>query len=472
MASEEKNKDKFVKYSEFEALEKAYAKLQQEHDLLKQKTAGGVQRNRHSKQFWEDIENKLKNDTDSVKKLIKDKVILMNDVNDNGWTLLQFAAYIGNYQITQLCINLGANLHHKNDDGNTALEESQEAVMSHTEQLLLFSEMEASIGERIKTVSFSMNKQTGIIENIEKGLKLIGPQSKQIFMKTCIELMVSIISQKLSFSDDLLMLCWKYQQEMYTDITQSELYQTIRKVCRDIIGKKVKRDWFWFLKCIIPSNIWYTITDQLEERKLDDTNNSTKNATVIFRKTKKYFYYELLKMVKVESELQLEILEKNLTLEANANLIGWNKLISFSLNSEDLVQMDSKTPRQDVIPNGIVGEFGFDALNYDASNASFDGAKFYDHHQYLSKITLLAQIVDDSFHKSIKHIFNINQFTGIGIIEDEKEDIFTYYSRGPVKLLERARAKAENDYFAEAYPTSACIIDLNRCSLLFTNINS
>ena len=44
--------------------------------------------------------------------------------------------------------------------------------------------------------------------------------------------------------------------------------------------------------------------------------------------------------------------------------------------------------------------------------------------------------------------------------------------RGPVKLIERARAKAQNDYANEQYPASACVLDLNRCCLIFNDIST
>merc|ERR1712176_806386 len=36
----------------------------------------------------------------------------------------------------------------------------------------------------------------------------------------------------------------------------------------------------------------------------------------------------------------------------------------------------------------------------------------------------------------------------------------------------RARAKAQNDYAKEQYPSSACVIDFNRCALIFDDISS
>ena len=57
--------------------------------------------------------------------------------------------------------------------------------------------------------------------------------------------------------------------------------------------------------------------------------------------------------------------------------------------------------------------------------------------------------------------------------DDEKTEVgVVEYTRGPVKLMERARAKAQNDYASEPYPVSACVIDFNRCALIFDDISS
>ena len=60
--------------------------------------------------------------------------------------------------------------------------------------------------------------------------------------------------------------------------------------------------------------------------------------------------------------------------------------------------------------------------------------------------------------------------------DDEKDtfngDGIVQYMQGPVKLIDRARDKAENDYSNEAWPTSACVLDLNRCTLVFNDIST
>ena len=83
--------------------------------------------------------------------------------------------------------------------------------------------------------------------------------------------------------------------------------------------------------------------------------------------------------------------------------------------------------------------------------------------------------MDDEFQKSVQSVFNVNKMSKIGSIsaDDEKsESVQCEYRRGPVKLLKRARSKAQNEYYEMPYPTSAAVLDLNRCSLVFGDINS
>merc|ERR1712228_329563 len=135
-----------------------------------------------------------------------------------------------------------------------------------------------------------------------------------------------------------------------------------------------------------------------------------------------------------------------------------------------------KGVRQDNIANGIVSEYHRSALHQNATNSSFDGANFYDLQQFLPNLALNAQILDDEFQRSVVGALGIDKVTGIGTIgsaDDEKsEAVQCEYRRGPIKALKRAQAKAENDYFSEPYPTSAAVLDFNRCSLVFEDIHS
>merc|ERR1712228_974742 len=91
-------------------------------------------------------------------------------------------------------------------------------------------------------------------------------------------------------------------------------------------------------------------------------------------------------------------------------------------------------------------------------------------------LVLLAQIVDEEFQASVQAIYGIDKVSNKGQVasfDDEKTwDGIVEYMRGPIKLMDRAKAKAQNDYAHEPYPASACVIDFNRCALIFDDISS
>ncbi len=43
------------------------------------------------------------------------------------------------------------------------------------------------------------------------------------------------------------------------------------------------------------------------------------------------------------------------------------------------------------------------------------------------------------------------------------------YCEGPIKEMARCKAKAENDYSREEYPTCAKVLDFVRCSMVFAS---
>eukprot|EP01083_Nonionella_stella_P282642 961769_1 len=219
--------------------------------------------------------------------------------------------------------------------------------------------------------------------------------------------------------------------------------------------------------CIITSNVWF------EKMRGKDA----------------YLYFELLRIVKEKSIDLVADLEENVATDGAKNKGAWDALISYEIPASKLVQLkpliangavkETVVARQDTIPNGLTAQYNKTILDTTVSTKTFDASAFYDHHVYLSTLSLLSQSVDDAFHASIQQIFDINTEYGenIGYIDDDDakfkentEGIPVRYGRGPVKLLERARNKAQNDYMTEGYPTAACVLDLNRCSLVFEDM--
>ena len=203
--------------------------------------------------------------------------------------------------------------------------------------------------------------------------------------------------------------------------------------------------------------------DSKEEKSAESESKPVAAASV-------FLYYELLKLVEIEANEGLNKLDRDLKVLAKENEDDWHKLTKWDIPDE------YERVRQDLIPNGIVSRYTYNQLS-ESSGVSINSPKFYDYNQYLSQLVLLAQIVDEEFQNSVQEMFQIDKVTNQGAIEVEDDgknngDGEIKYERGPVKLIERARSKAQNDYANEDYPASACVLDLNRCALIFNDIST
>merc|ERR1712228_893186 len=233
--------------------------------------------------------------------------------------------------------------------------------------------------------------------------------------------------------------------KLYDETTMELMIRmmTKRKTCSDIVQNGTKRDWMWLKLCLLPSTIWY--------KDISSTDD----------KEPHYLYYELLKLVNVEAMSQLNKLEENMMKMASKQQADWLALTKWDIPNE------YQSARQDMIVNGIASRYTYNQLST-SSGATFNSPQFYDYNQYLSQLVLLAQIVDEEFQASVQTIYGIDKVSNKGKVEDG----IVEYMRGPVKIMDRARAKAQNDYAKEPYPASACVIDSNRCALIFDDISS
>merc|ERR1712228_476644 len=356
---------------------------------------------------------------------------------------LYTAAVSGAYDLAQFLINNGADINAKDDDDNDALKCSQDLGWPHIEKLLLFAKLNVEAGNEIKDIVDKIQQQNGINQCLSDELSDIGEQRKKLYDETTMELMIRMITKRKTFSDNQLMYALNMAMNESENILASKLWLQIRSTCSDIVQNGTKRDWMWLKLCLLPSTIWYK-------------DISSKDS-----KEPHYLYYELLKLVNVEAMNQINNLDENLMKMASEQKDEWMELTEWNIPNK------YESARQDMIVNGIASRYTFDQLST-SSGTTFNSPQFYDYNQYLSQLVLLAQIVDEDFQTSVQTIYGIDKVSNKGKVENGTVE----YMRGPVKTMDRARAKAQNDYAQEPYPASACVIDFNRCALIFDDISS
>eukprot|EP01083_Nonionella_stella_P237259 832481_1 len=440
--------------ADYEALQEKSELQQKQIEELKQSQQSTVPHVAHSEEFWSIIATKCASDKEYVKELVKNGELKMNECDKAGMTLLLYAAKRGAYELTQLAINLGSDINYVDKNGKDALQHARDGAWTHIEQLLLFCKLNANIGQKIEDIAYRMNKQKGITENVLLQLTKYDDTTSKFFKDTLCDLMANIIKNKRSFSDDMLSLCWTIECNDNKDVLSSALWKELSSVCIQIMGNGSIRDWRWLKEFIVSSTVWLTQNEESDN--------------------KSFLYYELLKFADNQSSKELAILKRDFDKIAAQDKANWEELIN--LNADH--QSNDKV-RQDVVPNGIVSKFTKQDM-IESSSSTFDSIKFYDYNQYLSELILTAEMNDDGFQRSIQKIFNVDPSTRIGKIQmnEEKEpnrnpgDGMVVYNRGPVKKISRARSKATSDYGNERFPTSACVLDLNRCALTFNDIGT
>eukprot|EP01084_Bolivina_argentea_P297068 511718_1 len=123
--------------------------------------------------IWKEIERKTwSRDVPYFMNLLGSGKLTVFDVNEKGETILIIASRSGIYKIAQLCLNLGADINHKDSTNKTALDWAVEHTRPHVEQLLLFASTNAAIGSEVNQYSQRINKQSGIINNFIKYLSV------------------------------------------------------------------------------------------------------------------------------------------------------------------------------------------------------------------------------------------------------------------------------------------------------------
>eukprot|EP01083_Nonionella_stella_P039578 107632_1 len=419
-------------------------------------------------QLWNAIDQHIRaGDEDFIRQLLNQGLVTVNSVPKRGnrRSMLHIASNNGCYRIAQMLLNLGADVNYKSRfPSRDALQCAQSNGHYHVEKLLMLSKMDASASDQVNGIANKLNTQKGIIHYLYQAAH--ARQDEEVIFDGIVDIMIDVINKRQAFSDDILNLALDYSikkalkslngtgegdannEEIDRDtVIATDLWQCIYNTCIEIITNKKhkKLEWFWLKTYLLSSTIW------LRQFK-DKRNNNELNS----------LYFELLDIVGAQALAQIDVyLKQPFQQVADDNISDWNALCAFDVEIEH-----KGDARQDAIEHGHKSQYTRDILGKKCVSIDpFNAFNHYDTRQYLSALVLTAQMVNSEFQKDIAKIFEINMKTSVGKFN-------AVYKEGPVKLLSRCQAKAEVDYKNEKFPTSAHVLDINRCSLIFDDISS
>eukprot|EP01083_Nonionella_stella_P267754 904665_1 len=419
-------------------------------------------------QLWNAIDQHIRaGDEDFIRQLLNQGLVTVNSVPKRGnrRSMLHIASNNGCYRIAQMLLNLGADVNYKSRfPSRDALQCAQSNGHYHVEKLLMLSKMDASASDQVNGIANKLNTQKGIIHYLYQAAH--ARQDEEVIFDGIVDIMIDVINKRQAFSDDILNLALDYSikkalkslngtgegdannEEIDRDtVIATDLWQCIYNTCIEIITNKKhkKLEWFWLKTYLLSSTIW------LRQFK-DKRNNNELNS----------LYFELLDIVGAQALAQIDVyLKQPFQQVADDNISDWNALCAFDVEIEH-----KGDARQDAIEHGHKSQYTRDILGKKCVSIDpFNAFNHYDTRQYLSALVLTAQMVNSEFQKDIAKIFEINMKTSVGKFN-------AVYKEGPVKLLSRCQAKAEVDYKNEKFPTSAHVLDINRCSLIFEDIGA
>lgn len=124
--------------------------------------------------------------------------------------------------------------------------------------------------QKVNNERNKVEKQRGVI-----GQFLTNQCNKKLgsmALNSIVDTMISMIKEKKPISDDLLLLCWKFElskkkkSEKY-DPLSSPLWKAIEETVQDVLTIPINKvDWFWFKEYLFYSSIWHEDSISIEMR--------------------------------------------------------------------------------------------------------------------------------------------------------------------------------------------------------------
>eukprot|EP00485_Elphidium_margaritaceum_P003782 CAMPEP_0202706196 /NCGR_PEP_ID=MMETSP1385-20130828/18651_1 /ASSEMBLY_ACC=CAM_ASM_000861 /TAXON_ID=933848 /ORGANISM="Elphidium margaritaceum" /LENGTH=717 /DNA_ID=CAMNT_0049364609 /DNA_START=109 /DNA_END=2262 /DNA_ORIENTATION=- len=191
------------------------------------------------------------------------------------------------------------------------------------------------------------------------------------------------------------------------------------KACKKVLSAPIKQsEYDWFKQYVMPSSIWM-------QKTKDD----------------RFMYEELMTVVKKQS---LDIVQ---TMDSVFNHLQthpkWQQLMA--------IEHRTVVDRQDHKQVGLLKDDGIQRI---ADEKDDELRLFVDSDLAITDLATTAQAIDHEFQTYIESVMGH----------------YGTFRTGPLKKVERCLSKLENDYADCAYPKSAKLLDLVRCSVTFNTL--
>eukprot|EP01083_Nonionella_stella_P171997 588934_1 len=404
-----------------------------------------------------------------IKTLITSNSIDINAQHPGtGKTLLIYSVIIGNYDLVAVLCNFGSNVYVKDNDGSDALHYAIKYGQYRITELLYYRQLSGAFGKDLKDIAtklYQKKRESKLLKAFKH--EDAWDEDNQLLHHLITKFIIKAIQNREVFGKDMLFYAWHFvtnDEKTKNNPLESDLFKTMMTTYTEILcNTEDKAGWKWLRKYFVDSLIWYlphpkSTTQKHQEDEEDDMDDND-DLEFILQNT---LFYELLVRVRKESKRQSDLLLKrkiwNIKQEKAKH---WKQLTEYNVVTEH-----SANARQDLC-GCIQPKYTEDDLNEDLYPPSihFNAKEHYDKNIYLNELMFRANVLDATFQKDIRKLSK-------QICNETNGKINARYRAGPVKTLKRSLLKVDNDYIQAMYPTSAKIVDINRCALQFTDIET
>ena len=142
-------------------------------------------------------------------------------------------------------------------------------------QKILFSKMGTKMKEQLETTRAKLESKDAIVHQFLslRSLEMLSKNDENndsnvsnvdLAMESILETVINLINERLPISDDLLLVCWKYElmklsknDENFNPLN-TRLWIAISNVLNNVLELPLnKKDYIWFSSYLLHSSIWY-----------------------------------------------------------------------------------------------------------------------------------------------------------------------------------------------------------------------
>ena len=394
-------------------------------------------------------------------------------------SLYHLAAENGNSDVFELLLKLDNDANkYKNDQNKTPMQVAIEKGHWGIVALIVMAKMGSKMKEKAKKEKGQIKSQQGMVHQFlrerkdmtektgkgnEKGKQNKKEKEKEkqstdateyedSLMEEMTATLIRLIRSEKSISDDMLVLCWKYESVKCQNIeSKHRLWNVIQEKMTQVLDSDIKQtNWQWFDIYLLNSNIWYESDQFIQDNTggAATTNTNNNNNTNQANDSTPVLYARLVALANKELIKQTKKLKQDIdNVQQSAEAKDWSRMTTFGMNERPLNLRQDNEERL-TFPN----QLGFDVKMLEKLGLK----DFYDSKIYLSNLMVVANMLNSEFHRMMKE----------DVLKPDKRVI---YRAGPVKKIERCQQKAETDYALKPYPPSAQLLDIVRCSLVYQN---